>query len=149
MDRYLNTLYDHRRWLIAWAILLSFSAVGFHFDGTQISMWWESFPLAAVSLVTLGLMLLFLYVSTIQHQMDLMCSKIDHATGDSLENLPGVLTTRQEQIFYLILAGKSNKEIMAELFIELSTLKSHINQIYKKLKVRTRTELKRKHSKRE
>jgi len=52
------------------------------------------------------------------------------------------LTDRQEQIYHLIISGKSNKEIMSTLFIEQSTLKTHINQIYKKLNVRSRREIK-------
>lgn len=52
------------------------------------------------------------------------------------------LTERQRKVYDLILLGKTNKEIMSELFIEQSTLKSHINQIYKKLDIKSRRELK-------
>ena len=44
-------------------------------------------------------------------------------------NLLSELTSRQKQVYDLILSDKTNKEIMAELYIEQSTLKSHINQI--------------------
>jgi DNA-binding CsgD family transcriptional regulator len=44
----------------------------------------------------------------------------------------------------MIIVGKTNKEIMSELFIEQSTLKSHINQIYKQLNIKNRNELKSK-----
>jgi len=44
----------------------------------------------------------------------------------------------------LILQGKSNKEIANELFISLSTVKTHITNIYNKLKVSSRQELLRK-----
>jgi len=46
------------------------------------------------------------------------------------------------EVYDLIISGKTNKEIMTELFIEQSTLKSHINQIYKKLNIKNRRELK-------
>lgn len=50
--------------------------------------------------------------------------------------------SRQEQtIQSLILAGKTNKEIANELFISLSTVKTHITNIYSKLKVSNRGEL--------
>jgi DNA-binding NarL/FixJ family response regulator len=52
------------------------------------------------------------------------------------------LTERQREVYDLIILGKTNKEIMSELFIEQSTLKSHINQIYKKLNIKSRSELK-------
>ncbi|MGB7394497.1 MAG: LuxR C-terminal-related transcriptional regulator, partial [Pricia sp.] len=37
--------------------------------------------------------------------------------------------------------GKSNKEIAGELFISISTVKTHITNIYGKLKVSSRKEL--------
>ncbi|MBP9194086.1 MAG: helix-turn-helix transcriptional regulator, partial [Saprospiraceae bacterium] len=52
------------------------------------------------------------------------------------------LSDRQKEVYVLILAGKTNKEIMTTLFIEQSTLKSHINQIYKKLNIKSRRDLK-------
>lgn len=51
------------------------------------------------------------------------------------------LSEREIQVLKEILSGKSNREIEKELFIEKSTLKSHINRIYKKLGVSTREEL--------
>ncbi len=54
------------------------------------------------------------------------------------------LTMRQKEVYDLIISGKTNKEIISELFIEQSTLKTHINQIYKKLNIKNRNELKSK-----
>ena len=51
------------------------------------------------------------------------------------------LSHREREVLNEILAGKSNKDIEATLFIEKSTLKSHINRIYKKLDVSNRGEL--------
>lgn len=50
------------------------------------------------------------------------------------------LTAKEQEIFDLILAGKSNKEIATSLFIEVSTVKTHINKIYGKLNVKSRKE---------
>ncbi|WP_299535212.1 helix-turn-helix transcriptional regulator [Ulvibacterium sp.] len=56
--------------------------------------------------------------------------------------LPKVGLSRQERnIQGLILQGKSNKEIANELFISLSTVKTHITNIYSKLHVSSREEL--------
>lgn len=56
-----------------------------------------------------------------------------------------VSLSRQEQnIQRLIVQGKSNKEIANELFISLSTVKTHITNIYGKLKISSRQELLRK-----
>ncbi len=51
------------------------------------------------------------------------------------------LSRQEENIKILILQGKSNKEIANELFISLSTVKTHITHIYNKLNVSNRREL--------
>jgi DNA-binding CsgD family transcriptional regulator len=53
------------------------------------------------------------------------------------------LTTKQQEILKLLAEGKTNKEIAAALFIELSTVKTHINNIYRQLNVSTRKEASR------
>lgn len=137
MDRFINILYQIRNWLLGLALFLSFSAVSFHFDGTRIQLSWSSLPLVAVGLLALGVLLLLLYIYTIQWQLEQKSMEIGQA--DRLEDL----TLRQREVYDLIIAGKTNKEIMAALFVELSTLKTHINQIYKKLEVSSRKELKK------
>ncbi|WP_026968924.1 response regulator transcription factor [Algoriphagus terrigena] len=51
-----------------------------------------------------------------------------------------LLSTKEMKVLSLIKEKRSNKEICSELFIEHSTLKSHINHIYKKLGVKSRKE---------
>lgn len=51
------------------------------------------------------------------------------------------LSRKEQEVLALILAQKNNQQICDELFISLSTLKSHINHIYKKLEVSTRKEI--------
>lgn len=48
------------------------------------------------------------------------------------------LTQQEQKIAQLICQDKSNKEIADELFVSVSTVKSHINNIYKKLNVQSR-----------
>lgn len=62
--------------------------------------------------------------------------KSQHAIAD--------LSKQEKNIQGLILEGKSNKEIANELFISLSTVKTHITNIYNKLQVSSRQELLRK-----
>lgn len=50
------------------------------------------------------------------------------------------LTSQEIKILESIKNGKANKEIASELFIELSTVKSHINKLYAKLQVSNRRE---------
>ena len=50
------------------------------------------------------------------------------------------LTLKEMEILEMIGEGKSNKEIASALFIELSTVKTHINKIYSKLNISSRRE---------
>ncbi|MDY8137876.1 response regulator transcription factor [Aquimarina sp. 2201CG5-10] len=51
------------------------------------------------------------------------------------------LSKQENTIKNLIIEGKSNKEIANELFISLSTVKTHITNIYSKLNISNRKEL--------
>ena len=62
---------------------------------------------------------------------------------DKVESNNKEQLTRQEQnILNLLLEDKSNKEIADALFVSLSTVKTHVNNIYKKLNVQNRDEAK-------
>jgi len=50
------------------------------------------------------------------------------------------LTIKEQQILRQIIEGKSNKEIAAINFVEGSTIKTHINNIYAKLGLKNRKE---------
>ena len=50
------------------------------------------------------------------------------------------LTNKEISILQLIAEGKSNKEIASINFVEVSTIKTHINNIYAKLGLRNRRE---------
>jgi len=52
------------------------------------------------------------------------------------------LTKQEQNIVALILEDKSNKEIAEALFVSVSTIKTHVNNIFKKLKVQSRDEIK-------
>ena len=64
-----------------------------------------------------------------------------------INNNRDMLTRQEQNILNLLLEDKSNKEIADTLFVSLSTVKTHINNIYKKLNVQNRTEVKSLYSK--
>ncbi|MDX8341036.1 helix-turn-helix transcriptional regulator [Draconibacterium sp. IB214405] len=69
--------------------------------------------------------------------------KIRGQENDPANNLKPLyegLTLKQQEILGLLADGKTNKEIAQELFVELSTVKTHINNIYRQLNVSTRKE---------
>ncbi|OEY04547.1 response regulator transcription factor [Corynebacterium sp. Marseille-P4321] len=59
---------------------------------------------------------------------------------DTRERAPrSSLTPRELEVLQLVAAGKSNREIGAELMLSEATVKSHLVHIYDKLGVRSRT----------
>jgi DNA-binding NarL/FixJ family response regulator len=69
-------------------------------------------------------------------------SRIPAAVAERLaERLSGnALTDRETEVLKTIVAGKSNKEIAAALFISEATVKTHINNLLSKLGVADRTQ---------
>jgi len=57
------------------------------------------------------------------------------------ENMPstqGTLTQREQEVLRLLATGITNKEIAQDLFISEKTVKTHVNNIFKKLNVTRR-----------
>ncbi len=63
------------------------------------------------------------------------------AQSDNVVAEKNNLTQRESEILTLIKKGYSNKEISNELFISVNTVKTHINNIFKKEKVAKRDNL--------
>ncbi|MEZ4793094.1 MAG: LuxR C-terminal-related transcriptional regulator [Gelidibacter sp.] len=60
----------------------------------------------------------------------------------TLDSAKEQLTKQEQNILELLLEEKSNKEIADALFVSVSTVKTHVNNVYKKLNVQTRKEVK-------
>ncbi|MEM7187852.1 MAG: LuxR C-terminal-related transcriptional regulator [Bacteroidota bacterium] len=60
----------------------------------------------------------------------------------SNERAKDTLTQQENKVLDLILQDKSNKEIAVQMFVSVSTVKTHINNLYKKLRVASREEVK-------
>ena len=63
------------------------------------------------------------------------------ATSETIAEFDSSLTEREKEIVLLIIERKKNIEIANTLFVELSTIKSHINNIYKKEGVKNRKDI--------
>ena len=64
-----------------------------------------------------------------------------HNPNKASSDLAGNLSIQEKKVYELLRSGKSNKEISAELHIEVSTVKSHVYKIFSKLGVKSRREL--------
>jgi DNA-binding NarL/FixJ family response regulator len=70
---------------------------------------------------------------------------LPQATGELDRVAPGrhvaELTPTESRIAQLVVAGRRNREIAGELFISVATVEAHLTRMYRKLHVRSRTEL--------
>ncbi|MBL7006632.1 MAG: helix-turn-helix transcriptional regulator [Spirochaetia bacterium] len=53
------------------------------------------------------------------------------------------ITPREKEIIFLLLSGKSNKEIGEKLFVSHRTVETHVYNIYRKCSVKNKLELAR------
>ena len=56
------------------------------------------------------------------------------------DRLPESLSEREVEVLALIAAGDSNEEIAGKLFVSVTTVKTHINNLYRKLGAHSRTQ---------
>ncbi|WP_326559160.1 response regulator transcription factor [Micromonospora sp. NBC_01796] len=65
----------------------------------------------------------------------------DSGPASPLKQPIEALTDREEQVLLAVARGRTNKEIADELYVTLSTVKSHITSVMTKLGVRNRVEI--------
>jgi DNA-binding CsgD family transcriptional regulator len=68
-------------------------------------------------------------------QLELARSGLHHSGTELTEN--------ERRVAELVAAGRSNQEVAAALFMSVKTVEAHLTRIYRKLSVRSRTELAR------
>jgi len=145
----MNKLYDqiakYQGYFLGIALFLIFSAVSITVSKDETTLVLAKYPKFIFLLVVVGILVGLVYIRIDQRRIKELSKAISESYKQertSFEKLRSTLTSRQSEICDLIISGKSNKEIMSLLFIEQSTLKTHINQLYKKLKIKNRKELK-------
>lgn len=147
MNKAYDVLVRYQNYFLGLSIFLSLLAVSIKVSGGRIELILGNYPLMAILLIAMGLLCAIIYIQIDKFRIDQLSRnihKLSRKTPTAFQQNLSELTSRQEQIYHLIVKGKSNKEIMTELFIEQSTLKTHINKIYKRLEVSSRKELRNK-----
>lgn len=121
-------------------IFLVLLAISFRIGQGETLWIWSGFPLAAVLLVSTSFYLSYIWVKLLKKE-DVAIPFIQIEEEIERKSFD-TLTDREKEICMLILAGKSNKEISSELHIALSTVKTHVNNIFKALNITSRKQLK-------
>ncbi len=143
-----DLLLKNQKYLLIVALLLSSMAISIKKSNGQINLLLQEYPSIIFIMIVLSSFLVAIYFRLNQDKITNLSNQIlekSKSKSESQHDLINELTDRQREVYNLIISGKTNKEIMKELFIELSTLKTHINQIYKKLNIQNRKEIKLKH----
>jgi len=142
-----DILLKYQKYFIGTAIVLSSIAISIRSSEGKVSFILGDYPIVIFSMVVISSFLVAIYAQINKRRLTSLSNQIveqSKVRSDGNDALLNGLTERQRKVFELIISGKTNKEIMAELFIEQSTLKSHINEIYRKLDIKSRSELKSK-----
>jgi LuxR family maltose regulon positive regulatory protein len=77
------------------------------------------------------------------HYIRMLLAALEQASSGAKPptgGLPESLSEREVEVLQLIEAGRSNRQIAQELFITPGTVKSHTNNIYRKLDAHSRTQ---------
>jgi len=141
-DKILDITTKKQKLLEGLIIFLILLGVSFDYSNGKTIWIFQKYPFLILFSTILSLILILIWVKVERSSVQKKINEILQSPSKS--NNLNELTARQEQVYDLILLNKSNKEICNELFIELCTLKTHINKIYKIMNVKTRNELKSK-----
>tara|TARA_R110002049_G_scaffold14886_5_gene61946 strand:- start:1493 stop:1945 length:453 start_codon:yes stop_codon:yes gene_type:complete len=140
-------LSKYKNYFLGIAIVLSSIAISIRSRDGKVNLILQNYPIIIFMMIMISLFLIVLYVQIGKKKIENLSNQIkdqSKVNSEDFRSLLARLTTRQMEVYNLIISGKTNKEIISELFIEQSTLKTHVNQIYKKLNIKNRNELKSK-----
>lgn len=128
-----------QRILLGLGIFFAALSIGFS-TGPEGTQWfWQQVPFLAIALLLLSFFLIKGWLQLeLKRQRVSILNTLSEQQDTAKEDLYHLLSRREKEVIELILAGKRNQEIADELFIALSTVKTHINNIYKILEVQNR-----------
>jgi|SRR5665647_612149 len=133
-----------QRVLIGIMIFTALSAIGFSFTKNHVEWFWSKAPYMAILLIVLTFATSKIWLIIDRQNQDnrlkTILSDLANNGYGSVNPLIEKLSVREREVLKKIGEGKANKQIADELFISLSTVKTHINNIYRVLKISNRKE---------
>jgi DNA-binding NarL/FixJ family response regulator len=135
--------WNKQRILTAVIILVAMCSIGFSFSAGKTNWFWARAPYVAILLMAIAFVASRAWLQIEQKKQNEKIQSILSrlkAEQNQREDPSNGLSGREKEVLLGIAAGKSNKQIAEELFIEVSTVKTHINKIYKTLNVASRKE---------
>jgi DNA-binding CsgD family transcriptional regulator len=91
--------------------------------------------------IILAIICIILSISKITSDIKRLTHSEKNETTDENKLVKLGITKREHEVILLLITGRTYKEIAAELYISLPTVKTHVSNIYSKAKVRNRLEL--------
>lgn len=137
---YIKKIEDERkRILIKTSIMNIIFVPGFILDYYLLQSGYYSL---FIPIFYLCLSVIFLLYFFKKHNADLITVQTFNDSKEYIDYLAQIgISKREKEIVDLILKGYSNRKIANQLFISLSTVKTHIKNIFHKLKVESRFEI--------
>jgi len=136
---------NKQRILVGAIIFCTLLAISFRITSKETIWLWSNLPFISIILILSAFFFAWLWIKIEQKRQEERIRQIrkKNETEISQHRFLDLLSEREKDVFKKIIEGKANKEIADELNIAVSTVKTHINNIYKILKVANREELKK------
>ncbi|MCB0531852.1 MAG: helix-turn-helix transcriptional regulator [Lewinellaceae bacterium] len=128
--------------LLAMSIFLALCSIGFSFDGKTFFWFWQKHPIIPILLLLFAFFAVryWLKLEIEKHRQQIQAEYLKKKVHQDQNDFKKLLSPREIEVLELINEGLSNKDIAGKLYVSLSTVKTHINNIYKILEVKTRRE---------
>jgi DNA-binding CsgD family transcriptional regulator len=128
--------------LIALSIFMALCSIGFSFGGSTYLWIWRKYPIVPLMLLVFAFFAVryWLKLELEKQRQQILSEYTRNIESEAKTNFKNLLSPREIEVLELINSGLSNKDIAGKLFVSLSTVKTHINNIYKILDVKNRRE---------
>lgn len=119
---------NYQKYLLVIALVLTSIAISIRGSDGQINLILHNYPALIFLMVVVSIFLVVVYFQISKRKLSGLSNQIREQSivkSEGIDARLNELSERQKEVYELIISGKTNKEIMTELFIEQSTLKSH------------------------